>query len=186
MTIYDKGLIRAMKKEYKDNGYYVAMTETGMLIQSEGWGVEITAAADPNSVKSLIVLHNGGLPRMDSAVYIHKNECGEVILETVLAAMEELEKAFTANGGSGIKPTRLTMDGCRVWQTTDRLQIKLVDVDDQQILAGESIDAHLVGNAIYARNWFGGLYVRTQMAVPEDKPLLDHLAEVQWIPVELE
>ena len=33
MTIYDKGLIRAMKKEYKDNGYYVAMTETGMVCQ---------------------------------------------------------------------------------------------------------------------------------------------------------
>ena len=186
MTIYDKGLIRAMKKAYKDEGYYVALTDNGILIQSNGWGVEITADAVPNSIKSLIVLHNGSLPRRDSAVYVHKNECGEVILETVLATMEDLAKAYTANGGSGIKPTRLTMDGCRVWQTTDRLQIKLVDVDDQQILAGQSVDAYLVSGTIYGRNWFGSMYIRTQMVVPEDRPLLDHLAQMQWIPVELE
>lgn len=59
MTIYDKGLLRAMKQAYKDDGYDVALTESGVLIQAGGWGVEIVAAAVPNSVKSLIVLHNG-------------------------------------------------------------------------------------------------------------------------------
>ena len=36
MTIYDKGLIRAMKKAYRDGGYYVAVTDNGVLIQSDG------------------------------------------------------------------------------------------------------------------------------------------------------
>ena len=186
MTIYDKGLIRAMKKAYRDDGYYVAVTDNGVLIQSDGWGVEIVADAVPNSVKSLIVLHNGSLPRMNSAVYVRKGECADAILETVTGAMEDLAKAYTANGGSSIKPTRLTMDGCRVWQTTDRLQIRLVDIEDQQILAGQSFDANLISGAIFSRNWFGCLYVRTQMVVPEDRPLVDHLAQMQWIPVELE
>ena len=30
------------------------------------------------------------------------------------------------------------------------------------------------------------VYVLTEMGLPEDVPLLDHLAQVQWIPVELE
>ena len=186
MTIYDKGLIRAMKKAYRDDGYYVAVTDNGVLIQGEGCGVEIVADAVPNSVKSLIVLHNGSLPRMNSAVHVAKGECGDAILEVATGTMDDLAKAFTANGGSNIKPTRLTMDGCRVWQTTDLMNIRLVDVEDQQILAGQSVDAYLISGAIYGRNWFGSMYVRTQMVVPEDRPLVGHLAQMQWIPVELE
>ena len=186
MTIYDKGLIRAMKQAYKEDGYYVAVIEDGILIQSDSWGVLINADAVPSSIKSLIVLHNGSMPRFDSAVHIQKNECGDAMLEAVIGTVEDLAKAYTANGGSRIKPTRLIMDGCRVWQTTDKLKIKLVHVDSQQILAGQSVDAYLVaGNYVYGRNWFGCMFIRTEMVVHEDVPLLDHLAEMQWIPVEI-
>lgn len=185
MTIYDKGLIRAMKAAYKDSGYYVALTDNGILIQSDGWGVEITADAVPNSVKSLIVLHNGSLPRMNSAVKVCKGECEYAILEMVVSTIDDLARAYTANGGHGIKPTRLTFDGCRVWQTTDNLNVRLVDVEDQQILTGESWDSRLVCGTIYGRNWFGSMYIRTQLVPEEDAPLLKHLAEMQWIPVEL-
>ena len=186
MTICDKGLIRAMKKAYRDDGYYVAVTDNGVLIQSEWWGVEIIADAVPNSVKSLIVLHNGCLPKLNSAVYVSKGECADAILETVVGAMDDLARAYTATGGKIIKPTRLTIDGCRVWQTTDSLKIWLVDVDDQQILTCESVDARLVNSSIYGRNWFGSMFVRTQLVPVKDSPLLEHLSEMQWIPVEFD
>lgn len=186
MTIYDKGLIRAMKQAYRDGGYDVAVTESGVLIQSEGWGVEIIADAVPNSVKSLIVLHNGNMPRMNTAVHVAKGECGDAMLEMVVATMDDLAKGYTVTGGRIIKPTRLTFDVCRVWQTVDELEVRLVDVEDQQILAGEKWDARLVNGAIYGRNWFGSMYIRTQMVVPEDKPLMAHLSQMQWVPVELE
>lgn len=185
MTLYDKGLIKAMKQAYKDSGYYVAVTENGVLIQTYGWGVEILGPAVPNSVKSLIVLHNGAMPKMNTAVNIQKNECASAILETVIATMDDLSAKYTATGGVPIKPTRLTLDGMRVWQTTTDLKVKLVAVEDQQILAGENWDAHLVGGAIYGRAWFGSMYVRPQFATPlEDIPLLDHLAQMQWIALE--
>ena len=114
-----------------------------------------------------------------------REEEGPVVEDTDVT-MEELAKAYTVSGGSKVKPTRLTMDGCRVWQTTDKLNIRLVDIEDQQILAGQSMDAYLISGAIYGRNWFGSLYIRTQMVVHEDRPLVDHLAQMQWIPVELE
>ena len=186
MTIYDKGLLRAMKAAYKDSGYYVAMTDNGVLIQTAFWGVEITADAVPNSVKSLIVLHNGSMPKMNTAVCVQKNECASAILETVISTMDDLSKGFASTGGVPIKPTRLTFDGMRVWQTTTDLKLRLVDVDDQQILAGESVDAHLICGFIYGRTWFGGMYVRPQMIEPEDRALINHLAEMQWIPVELD
>lgn len=84
MTIYDKVLIRAMKQAYRDGGYDVAVTDHGVLIQADGWGVEILGEAVPNSVISLIVLHNGSLPRMDSAVHVSKGECADAILEMVV------------------------------------------------------------------------------------------------------
>lgn len=186
MTIYDKGLIRAMKKAYRDGGYDVALTDKGILIQTPCWGAEIIAEAVPNSIKSLIVLHCGAMPRFNSAVHAVKGECSDMILEAVAATMDGLAKDYTAKGGLAIKPTRLTFDGYRVWQMADTLSVRLVDVENQQILAGESWDAHLVDGMIYGRNWFGSMYIRTEMAVPEDKVLLNHLAEMQWIPVEVE
>lgn len=184
MTIYDKGLIRAMKQAYRDGGYYVAVTDNGVLIESDNWGAEIAAEAVPNSVKSLIVLHNGSLPNMNTAVHVSKGECADAMLESVTGTMDDLAKAYTESKGSRIKPTRLTMDGCRVWQTTDRMRVRLVDVDDQQILAGQVLDGYLIAGCIYGRNWFGRMYIRTQMVLQEDAPLIEHLAQMQWIPVE--
>lgn len=181
MTLYDKGLIRAMKKAYKDSGYYVALTDNGVLIQTAFWGAEITADAVPNSVKSLIVLHNGAMPRMNTAVCVQKSECASAILETVISTMDDLAKGYTVTGGVPIKPTRITFDGMRAWQTTNDLKLRLVDVDDQQILAGENWDARLVNGFIYGRTWFGSMYVRPQVLPPEDRPLIDHLAQMQWI-----
>lgn len=186
MTIYDKGLLRAMKAAYRDGGYDVAMTDDGLLIQGECWGVEISRDAVPNSVKSLIVLHNGALPRMNSAAHVSKGECSEIIVESAVSTMDNLSKAYTTTGGRTIKPTSLTFDGDRVWQTTDSLDVRLVDPNDQQILIGESFAACLVSGYIYGRSWFGQMYIICQPVVPEDKPLMNHLAEMQWIPVELE
>lgn len=186
MTIYDKGLIRAMKAAYKDTGYIVAVTEDSVIIQTTFWGVKLAKDAVPNSIKGLIVVHNGEMPRLNTAVNIQKAECSSVILETALATMDELNKRYTATGGVPIKPTRLTFDGLQVWQTTADLKLRLVDVDDQQILAGVSWETRLVDRYIYGGNWFGCMYILPQTGLPEDRALIEHLAEMQWIPVELE
>lgn len=184
MMIYDKGLLRAMKAAYREEGYDVAMTETGILIQAEGWGVEIASAVIPNSIKSLIVLHNGAMPRMGSAVHVQKGECSGVILETVTGTMDHLAEDYTAKGGKVIKPTRLTFDNKRVWQVADSLEVRLVAGENLQILDGGKWDARLVSGCIYGRNQVGATYIRTEAVLPEDKVLLDHLAQMQWIPVE--
>ena len=183
MTMNDKGLIRAMKEAYKGSGYEVAVTDGSVLIQTGSWGVDIQADAVSNGVKSLIVLHNGSLPRPGSAVRVRKGECDEAIPEVISCAMEELAKNYTAEGGHQIRPTRVAMDGCQLWQTTEDLRVRLVDPEDQQILSGEKWDTVLIGNAIYGRNWFGSMYIRTLHPPVEDVILLDHLAQMQWVPM---
>ena len=181
MTIYDKGLIRAMKAAYRDGGYDLAVTENGLLIQTGDWGVLIRKDMVPSSIKSLIVLHSGDIPKMNSAIHVHKAECNDMILETAMGTMDDLDTEYTANGGLAIKPTRLTLDGKRVWQ--------LVDVDNQlpmTLILGERMDTRLLCGVIYLRSWAGTIYVRPEMNLSEDRALLQHLAEMQWIPVELE
>lgn len=188
MTIYDKGLLRAMKAAYKDEGYDVALTDGYITIQTDYWGVQMHSQLVPNSVKSLIVLHNGSMPRKDSAVHVQKGECSDTFLDMVTGIVEDLAKEYTASGGLVIKPTRLTFDGKRVWQLAEKLDVRLVDVDNQQILMttyGEKVDARLLGNAIYSRLPYGSLFIRTETPVSEDKPLLQHLSQMQWIAVEL-
>lgn len=189
MTIYDKGLLRAMKAAFRDNGYDLAMTENGLLIQTGDWGVLIRKDMVPSSIKSLIVLHSGDMPRMNSAIHVHKAECNDMILETAMGTMDDLANQYTAKGGFAIKPTRLTLDSKRVWQLAEKLDVRLVDMDNQQILMttyGEKVDARLLGNAIYSRLPYGSLFIRTETPVSEDKPLLQHLSQMQWIPVELD
>lgn len=180
MTIYDKGLIRAMKAEYKASGYDVAATEQGILIQGNGWGVEVHHDAMPNSVKSLIVLHNGSLPEVGTAVHVRKDECAAQLLGSAVGTMEAIRATFSALACPRIKPTRLVMDGCQVWQAENNLQVFLVDPEDQQVLAGK---AYLVTRAIYAKDWFGDVYVFTQPVPTADKSLMEHLAQMQWIPL---
>ena len=189
MTIYDKGLIRAMKAAFRDNGYDLAMTENGLLIQTADWGVQIRNGMVPSSIKSLIVLHSGDMPRMNTAIHVHKSECNDMILETALGTMDELANQYTANGGFSIKPTRLILDNKRVWQLADNLSVRLVDLDNQQVmtlLLGERLDTRLMNGVIYLRHWAGTVYFRTEMILQEDRLLMQHLAEMQWIPVELE
>ena len=189
MTIYDKGLIRAMKAAFRDNGYDLAMTEDGLLIQTGDWGVMIRKDMVPSSIKSLIVLHSGDMPRMNTAVHVHKAECSDMILEMALGTMDDINNQYTAKGGFTIKPTRLTLDSKRVWQLTDTLNLRLLDADNQQVMTlflGERLDTRLLGGVIYLRHWAGTVCVRTEMTLPEDRHLLEHLAEMQWIPVEAE
>ena len=187
MTIYDKGLLAAMKEAYKETGYTVAVIKGSMIIQTTFWGVMLNRDAVTNSIKSLIVMHNGEIPKEGTAVNIQKKECSSMILETVLATMEDLAKAYTETGGDPIKLTRITFDGLRLWQTTTDLKMRLVDVDNQQILTVvDSVDTKLVGRYLYHRDSLCSVYVLTEQGLPEDKPLLNHLSEMQWIPVELE
>ena len=116
MTIYDKGLLAAMKEAYKETGYTVAVIRGSMIIQTTFWGVMLNKDAVTNSIKSLIVMHNGEIPREGTAVNIQKKECSSMILEAVMATMEDLAKVYTETGGKPIKLTRITFDGLRVWQ----------------------------------------------------------------------
>ena len=186
MTFNEKGLIRAMKAAYKEDGYTVAGTDYGYIITGEMWGVSINEKAIPNTVKSLIVLHAGKLPDVGKAISVRKDEASNVIYEMAVDRIESLDRLYRENKRELILPTRLTIDNYRLWQNPATLAIKLIDPDNQQILDFTDNDAYLICDTLYGTTVYGSVFVHREVVAPEDLPMLAHLEQMQWIPVELE
>ena len=184
MTFCETGLIKAMKSAYRQEGYTVAGTSTGLVIAGEMWGVSINEKAIPNKVKSVIVLHAGKLPGVGEAINVRKDETRNMIYELAVAGIDRLDELYRNKQFEVVAPTRLTMDGYRLWQQPKSLDINVIDPENQQILDYGDRDAYLVGNAIYGETVYGSVFVLRETVKPEDKVMLDHLEELQWIPVE--
>lgn len=186
MTFCETGLIKAMKSAYRQEGYTVAGTSSGLVITGEMWGAFIHEKAIPNKVKSLVVLHTGKLPGVGEAINVTKGETGSMIYELAVAGIDRLDELYRNKMREVIRPTRLTVDGYRLWQQPDSLKINLIDPEYQQILDYGDRDAYLVGNAIYGETVYGTVFVLREDVAPEDKAMLAHLEQLQWIPLELE
>lgn len=186
MTFNDKGLLRAMKKEYKADGYIVAGTDGGYVICCESWGVYIHEQAMPNTVKSVVVLHAGKLPEPGKAIRVRKGEAANWIYEMAVDRIESLDALYLGRKREPILPTRLTMDGYGLWQNPKTLAIQRIAPENQQILDFTDNDAYLIDGAIYGTTIYGSVYVACEHIVYEDKPLFACLEQMQWIPVEVE
>lgn len=185
MTFNEKGLLRAMKRDYKNAGYVVAGTDYGYIITGEMWGVSVHEKAIPNTVKSLIVLHAGKLPDVGKAINVRKDDISNWIYEMAVDGIESLDALYREKKREVIRPTRLTMDSYRLWQLPGDLQIRLIDPEKQQILDYTDNDTYLIKGAIYGTTVYGSVYVCCEAEVDEDRPLLVHLEQMQWIPVEV-
>lgn len=186
MTFNETGLKRAMKSAYKQDGYTVVGTSDGLIITGEMWGVSIAEKAVPNTVKSLIVLHAGKLPDAGNAINVKKGETISMIYELAVCDIQRLDGLYRDRKREAVRPTRLTMDGYRLWQKPDTLEVMLIDPQNQQILDYGDQDAYLVGNAIYGETVLGSVFALREDVAPEDKIMLSHLEQMQWIPLEVE
>lgn len=186
MIFNEKGLIRAMKRAYRDDGYTVAATDSGLIITADMWGVKLNEEAIPNTVKSLIVLHAGKIPESGNAISVCKSETGTMFYDMAVDRMDNLHELYYKGDRATIRPTRLTMDGYRVWQLPDSLRVQMVDPENQQILDYSDHDAYMVGNTIFGVTVYGTVYVCREVMPPEDEAVITHLEEMQWIPLEFE
>lgn len=150
------------------------------------WGVSIHGKAIPYTVKGLIVTHAGKLPDVGKAINVKKGETSTMIYEVAVERIESLDRLYGENKRALIRPTRLTVDGYRLWQNPSTLAIVLIDPENQQILDFTDNDAYLICDTLYGTTVYGSVFVHREPVSPEDKPMLLHLEQMQWIPVELE
>lgn len=116
MVINEKALIKAMKAEYRADGYKVAKRGHGdeavLEIQAAMWSVEITWANIPSKVLALIVEHLKTLPAAGEAYQAAKDETATIIYNMV-EKMPEIEDSLRL---PFVRRTPLTYQGMEVWQ----------------------------------------------------------------------
>lgn len=181
MTFSEKGLIKAMKRAYREEGYTVAQTETGLLITADGaWGVGIPEGLVPNVVKGLIVSHAGKLPGLDRAIHVHKDDVSNEIYEMAVGRCRDIKAAWDDSDFAKIGLTRLTMDGMHIWQRQKDLKMVMTHPDDMLALDLTDREAYQVDGVIFCENFAGICWVEPRP--DEDKSILvKHLEQMQFI-----
>lgn len=126
--IYEKGLIKAMKDEYRTRGYSVADDGNGRLwIVADTWFAGIWKQNVSNDVKSVIVLHFGRMPEENGAMNVHKGEDPNAeLMDNVLAVPDMLITA-DPEGKFRVTPVRL---GDRVMFQDDLFNVRLARETD--------------------------------------------------------
>lgn len=181
MTFNEKGLLKAMKRAYREYGYTVAQTETGLLITADGaWGVGIPDHLVPNVVKGLIVSHAGKVPGEGQAILVHKDGAANKIYEIAVGRCRDIKAAWDEDLFAKIGLTRLTIDGMHIWQRTKDMGMELVDPDDMVVLDISDLEAYQVDGAIFCENYAGICWVEPRPA-GDKHVLIRHLEQMQFI-----
>lgn len=85
MIISEKGLVRAIKRAYKNSGYVVMNTGDAVAIYTENWFVLANRALLPRKVLATIVEHMGMIPEKDMPTSIIKDTEPQLVLRETAA-----------------------------------------------------------------------------------------------------
>ena len=186
MIVNEKALVREMKDAFRGSGYTV-MVRPGdsWVIHSGYWAVVIDGQNNvPNEVLSLIVLHMGFLPGMETAYRVYKTDTGPAIQEDVYAVADETIRKLEASRMEAdkiadVQRTKLMLGNCRVWQQDKDLKILLIDPRYESILDSKQ-GVRAAGDAIFLSGGISCVYVM-RVEAGADNAQVAHLAQMQWV-----
>ncbi|MBD9203120.1 MAG: hypothetical protein EGQ29_00815, partial [Clostridiales bacterium] len=85
MLISEKGLVRAIKRAYKNSGYVVMNTGDAVAVYTENWFVLANRALLTRKVLATIVEHMGMIPERDMPTSIIKDTEPQLVLRETAA-----------------------------------------------------------------------------------------------------
>ena len=85
MLISEKGLVRAIKRAYKNSGYVVMNTGDAVAIYTENWFVLANRALLPRKVLATIVEHMGMIPDDGEAMAIEKDDQPQAVMAGIVS-----------------------------------------------------------------------------------------------------
>lgn len=184
MILIEKYLIKAMKADWKEDGYTVA----GIMVQDEPWlavvGTGYLAAAEfvnaPRKVLALIVEHAGFVPAVGYAWQIQKG-C-EAQVTDFDYAREQIEETINDEADEGMMVrTRLRMDNRRLWQNTKDGKIWVMNPAKTNIADAPASCIEPAGAWLRFRGRGSVAAVCRETVDEADGKLLEHLEKVRWI-----
>lgn len=188
MVINEKALLSQMKEAHKGRGYTVIRRpDSKWVFRSARWVVVFNGQENvPNEVLSLIVLHTGELPKVESAARIYKAKTGSMIQQEVYAlADEEIQNLVGKTVVAAMHPkfalrTKLQLGASHVWQKED-LEILLMDPEETAMIDKKE-NIMVAGDWLYAEGVSSQIWVHRVIGVANDAHL-NHLAAMQWVEI---
>lgn len=188
MVINEKCILARMKEAHKGKGYTVIRRPDGKwIIRTDRWVTVFNGQENvPNEVLSLIVLHTGELPKVESAARIYKAKTGSMIQQEVYAlADEEIQNMVGKTIVAAMHPkfalrTKLQLGACHVWQKED-LEILLMDPEETAMIAKKE-NIIVAGNWLYAEGVSSQIWAHRVTGIANDAHL-NHLAAMQWVEI---
>ena len=181
MVVDEKGLIRAMKEAYKEDGYKVAVEDKAdienVIIAAPLWTVVIQKSELPRKVLGLIAEHLGEIPFPGTAYQVQKKQTQTEIFSMVAGAVMDFHSGEKER--RLIRKTKLTLGSYPVWQATPRYCVE-VNPELEEIMAGGTV--RLIGDdLLMIDDDVSRAYIRCYTP-KEEKELeqLRYLSQFQW------
>ena len=185
MVVDEKALARRMRQKYKGSGYWVAARSDCLIVSDGEFVAEISARQMPRKALGLIAEHVGKIPTDGEAFYIRKGQCQTEIAAAsgAFAAIDRLERELESEESRHYaKRTRLTVNGNRVWQRDDNLEIVMIDpeLEDMAIPMDKMENTAIrIGDGLYYEDDLSRLYIN-RTAMKEAAEQVKHLEMMQW------
>lgn len=114
MLINEAGLIRNIKKAYKQDGYVVSNQGDMVSVYSENWYIQASRALLPNKVLATIVEHMGIIPEVNTAMSIMKGEEPQLLAREM--AVADMEHWRSGEHGEEVTMVPVIMQGYQIYQ----------------------------------------------------------------------
>ena len=114
MLINEAGLVRAIKRAYKNGGYVVMNHGDAVSIYTETWYIQAHRALLPRKALATIVEHMGMIPEADTPTSIMKDGEPQLVMKDV--AMDDMAHWRSGERGEEVTMVPVIMQGYQVYQ----------------------------------------------------------------------
>ena len=114
MLINEAGLVRVIKRAYKNGGYVVANHGNAVSIYTETWYIQVNRALLSRKVLAAIVEHMGMIPEADTPTSIVKDGDPQLVMRDV--AMDDMAHWRSGERGEEVTMVPVIMQGYQVYQ----------------------------------------------------------------------
>lgn len=114
MIINESGLIAAMKRAYRADGYTVLNSGGDVAVYTENWFVLAKRALLPRKVLATIVEHMGMIPEVDTPTAIMRGEEPQLVLRETAA--DDMEHWRGGDPGEEVTMVPVIMQGYQIYQ----------------------------------------------------------------------
>lgn len=117
MLLNETGLVRAIKRAYRNGGYTVSNQEGNVSVYTEDWYIQARRGALPRKVLGTIAEHMGMIPDETAPVFVSWDTEAQVVIAEI--AGEDLIHWRSGKRGAGAEMVPVIMRGLQVFQTAD-------------------------------------------------------------------